>query len=130
LEMRRCLEEVNLEASLDPGAAIQMGIGIHTGEVVVQHRVRKKDGLHRDRRRGQHGLPHAESGQDLPERRSAERATLRSVPSRLRVHAVVMPEEFQRDLGEVDVYELLGSEAAADGPALIGAAPSARQAPP
>jgi class 3 adenylate cyclase len=51
-------------------------------------------------------------------------ATLRSVRSRLMVHAVAVPEEFQRDLGEVAVYELLGSETPAAGPVLAGAAPS------
>jgi hypothetical protein len=40
------------------------------------------------------------------------------------VHAVAVPEEFQRDLGEVAVYELLGSETPAAGPVLAGAAPS------
>jgi hypothetical protein len=34
-----------------------------------------------------------------------------------------MPEEFQRDLGDVAVYELLGPEAAGGGPVFIGAAP-------
>ena len=131
LEMRRCLAEVNLDASLDPGAAIQMGIGIHTGEVVVGNIGFEKkmdytvigDAVNTVFR--MQGLV-----KTFPNGVLLSGATLRSVRSRLRVHAVVMREEFRRDLGEVDVYELLGSEAAAAGPALIGAAPSAAAGSP
>ena len=125
LDMRRCLAEVNRSVSPDLGTAIHMGISIHTGEVVVGNIGFEKkmdytvigDAVNTVFR--MQGLVKI-----FPNGALISGATLRSVRSRLMVHAVAVPEEFQRDLGEVAVYELLGSETPAAGPVLAGAAPS------
>jgi class 3 adenylate cyclase len=121
LDMRRCLAGVNLGVSPDPGTSIQMGISIHTGEVVVGNIGFEKkmdytvigDAVNTVFR--MQGLV-----KTFPNGVLISGATLRSVRSRLTTHAVVMPEEFQRDLGDVAVYELLASETAAAGSVLTG----------
>ena len=125
LDMRRCLAEVNRSVSPDLGTAIHMGISIHTGEVVVGNIGFEKkmdytvigDAVNTVFR--MQGLVKI-----FPNGALISGATLRSVRSRLMVHAVAVPEEFQRDLGEVAVYELLGSETPAAGLVLAGAAAS------
>jgi class 3 adenylate cyclase/GAF domain-containing protein len=116
LEMKRCLAEVNLQLSPELGAAIQMGISVHTGEVVVGNIGFEKkmdytvigDAVNTVFR--MQGLV-----KTYPNGVLISGTTLRSVRSRLMVHAVGVPEEFHRELGELAVYELLGSETAAAG---------------
>jgi class 3 adenylate cyclase len=123
MDMRRCLAEVNRSVSTDGATAIHMGISLHTGEVVVGNIGFEKkmdytvigDPVNTVFR--MQGLV-----KPFPNGILISEATLRSARTRLRVHAVDVPEPFQRDLGEVAVYELLGSEAAAAGPVLNGAA--------
>jgi class 3 adenylate cyclase/GAF domain-containing protein len=113
LEMKRCLAEVNLQLSADLGTAIHMGISVHTGEVVVGNIGFEKkmdytvigDAVNTVFR--MQGLVKA-----FPNGVLISGTTQRSVRSRLMVHAVAVPEELRRELGELAVYELLGSETA------------------
>jgi adenylate cyclase len=129
LEMRRRLAEMNLGAGADAGQAIHMGIGIHTGEVVVGNIGFEKkmdytvigDSVNTVFRMQALVKP-------FPNGILISGATLQSVRTRLKVHAVAVPEEFQRDLGEMAVYELLGAETAA-GPASAGGGASPEPSP-
>jgi class 3 adenylate cyclase len=123
LDMRRCLAELNLDVSTNLGTVIHMGISVHTGEVVVGNIGFEKkmdytvigDAVNTVFR--MQGLV-----KGFPNGVLISGSTLRSVRSRLMVHAVAVPEEFRRDLGELAVYELLGSETAAPGPVFPGGA--------
>jgi class 3 adenylate cyclase len=120
LEMRRRQAEMNLSAGVDAGTVIHMGIGIHTGEVVVGNIGFEKkmdytvigDSVNTVFRMQALVKP-------FPNGILISGATLRSVRTRLKVHAVAVPEEVQRDLGAMAVYELLEAETDA-GPASAG----------
>jgi hypothetical protein len=51
--------------------------------------------------------------------------TLRAVRSRLMVNAVSVPADLHRQMGELNVYELLGSEPGPAGTAFTGAGEAA-----
>jgi len=117
LEMQRGLAELNWELRTELGTDIQMGISVHTGEVVVGNIGFEKkmdytvigDAVNAVFR--MQGLV-----KGFPNGVLISGSTLRAVRSRLMVRAVCVPEEFRRDLGELAVYELRGSETAPPGP--------------
>ncbi|MGE5258418.1 MAG: GAF domain-containing protein [Hyphomicrobiales bacterium] len=122
LEMKSCLAEVNLRLGPHLGPTIHMGISVHTGEVVVGNIGFEKkmdytvigDAVNTVFR--MQGLVKA-----FPNGILISETTLRAVRSRLMVHAVPVPKELHRQLGELNVYELLGSEPDTTGLAFTGA---------
>jgi adenylate cyclase len=110
LEMKNSLAEVNLHLGPLLGPAIHMGISVHTGEVVVGNIGFEKkmdytvigDAVNTVFR--MQGLV-----KTFPNGILISTTTLRAVRSRLMVRAVSVPADLHRQLGELNVYELLGS---------------------
>jgi class 3 adenylate cyclase/putative methionine-R-sulfoxide reductase with GAF domain len=108
LDMKRSLAGLNLLLSRDLGQTIEMGISVHTGEVVAGNIGFEKkmdytvigDAVNTVFRL--QGLAKA-----FPNGILISDATLRSVRSRPVVHAVSFPVDFPTDLGGLKVYELL-----------------------
>jgi class 3 adenylate cyclase len=108
LDMKRALAGLNRRLSRDLGQTIEMGISVHTGEVVAGNIGFEKkmdytvigDAVNTVFRL--QGLAKA-----FPNGILISDATLRSVRSRPVVHAVSLPAEFPTDLGGLKVYELL-----------------------
>jgi len=126
LEMKSSLAEVNHRLEPHLGLAIHMGISVHSGEVVVGNIGFEKkmdytvigDAVNTVFR--MQGLVKA-----FPNGILISETTLRAVRSRLMVHAVSVPTDLHRQLGEMNVYELLGSEPDAAGSAFTGAVEAA-----
>lgn len=126
LEMKSNLAQVNLRLGPNLGPAIHMGISVHTGEVVVGNIGFEKkmdytvigDAVNTVFR--MQGLVKA-----FPNGILISETTLRAVRSRLMVQAVSVPRDLHRQLGELNVYELLGSEPHAGGLAFTGAGEAA-----
>jgi class 3 adenylate cyclase/putative methionine-R-sulfoxide reductase with GAF domain len=108
LDMKRSLADMNLLLSRELGPTIEMGISVHTGEVVAGNIGFEKkmdytvvgDAVNTVFRL--QGL-----ARSFPNGILISDATLRSVRSRPLVHAVPIPANFQIDLGGLNVYELL-----------------------
>lgn len=108
LDMKRSLAGMNLQLSRDLGQTIEMGISVHTGEVVAGNIGFEKkmdytvigDAVNTVFRL--QGLAKA-----FPNGILISDATLRAVRARPVVHAVSLPAGFPADLGGLKVYELL-----------------------
>lgn len=108
LEMKRSLADMNLLLSRELGPTIEMGISVHTGEVVAGNIGFEKkmdytvigDAVNTVFRL--QGLAKA-----FPNGILISDATLRSVRSRPAVNPVSAPAWCRADLGELKVYELL-----------------------
>jgi class 3 adenylate cyclase/putative methionine-R-sulfoxide reductase with GAF domain len=108
LEMKRSLTDMNRMLSNELGRPIEMGISIHTGEVVAGNIGFEKkmdytvigDAVNTVFRL--QGIAKA-----FPNGIMISDATLRSVRSRPVVHAVPLPVDFPTDLESLKVYELL-----------------------
>jgi adenylate cyclase len=108
LDMKRALSDLNLLLSRELGRRIEMGISVHTGEVVAGNIGFEKkmdytvigDAVNTVFRL--QGLAKA-----FPNGILMSDATLRAVRSRPVVHAVPLPVDFPTDLGSLKVYELL-----------------------
>jgi adenylate cyclase len=108
LDMKRSLAGMNLLLSRDLGQTIEMGISVHTGEVVAGNIGFEKkmdytvigDAVNTVFRL--QGLAKA-----FPNGILISDATLRSVRSHPVVHAVSLPVDFPAGLGGLKVYELL-----------------------
>jgi adenylate cyclase len=108
LDMKRSLTDMNRLLSRELGPTVEMGISVHTGEVVAGNIGFEKkmdytvigDAVNTVFRL--QGLAKA-----FPNGILISDATLRSVRSRPVVHAVPLPADFQADFGSLRVYELL-----------------------
>jgi adenylate cyclase len=108
LEMKRSLADMNRLVSRELGRPIEMGISVHTGEVVAGNIGFEKkmdytvvgDAVNTVFRL--QGLAKA-----FPNGILISDATLRAVRSRPVVHAVPLPVDAPADLGSLKVYELL-----------------------
>jgi class 3 adenylate cyclase len=108
LEMKRSLADMNLLLNRELGRPIEMGISVHTGEVVAGNIGFEKkmdytvigDAVNTVFRL--QGLAKA-----FPNGILISDATLRAVRSRPVVHAVTLPVDSPTDLGSLKVYELL-----------------------
>jgi adenylate cyclase len=108
LEMKRAVADMNLRLSRELGTPLEMGISVHTGEVVAGNIGFEKkmdytvigDAVNTVFRL--QGLAKFLSNGIL-----ISDATLQAVRSRPRVQAVPVPPDFQGDLGNLQVYELL-----------------------
>ena len=131
LEMRRCLVDLNRCLLLDFGTTIQMGISVHTGEVVVGNIGFEKK------------MDYTVIGDAVntvfrmqgflkvfPNGILVSGTTLGAVRSRFRVHAADVPQQARCDWGELSVYELLEHETDADDQVAAAEDESARLASP
>jgi class 3 adenylate cyclase len=108
LDMKRSLADLNLRLNREMGRTIEMGISVHTGEVVAGNIGFEKkmdytvigDAVNTVFRL--QGLARA-----FPNGILISDATLRAVRARPAVNAVSLPADFPADLGGLKVYELL-----------------------
>jgi class 3 adenylate cyclase/putative methionine-R-sulfoxide reductase with GAF domain len=108
LGMKRSLAEMNVLLGRELGLTLEMGISVHTGEVVAGNIGFEKkmdytvigDAVNTVFRL--QGL-----AKSFPNGILISDATLQAVRSRPVVHAACVPPDFQRDLGSLKVYELL-----------------------
>jgi adenylate cyclase len=108
LDMKRSVADMNVLLSRELGPTLEMGISVHTGEVVAGNIGFEKkmdytvigDAVNTVFRL--QGL-----AKSFPNGILISDATLHAVRSRPVVHAVPVPPDFQGDLGSLKVYELL-----------------------
>jgi len=114
LDMQRCLVELNRGLLPDFGTTIQMGVSVHTGEVVAGHIGFEKkmdytvigDAVNIVFR--MQSLVKA-----FPNGILVSGTTLEALQSRFRVRSIDISPEIHRDVGELAVYEVLEHEAPA-----------------
>jgi len=106
--MKRSVADLNVLLSRELGPTLEMGISVHTGEVVAGNIGFEKkmdytvigDAVNTVFRL--QGL-----AKTFPNGILISEATLHALRSRPVVHAVPLPPDFQGDLGSLTVYELL-----------------------